>query len=256
MKTDLQMFVEQGVEHQEKLSQMALQACYWSALYQVPFMAWHLIEDAKDQLSCDYLDGYLHAVCLAQDRKISCSRFIAITPMFRAVDWYLCSFYANELTDSRTLVEDIKGKFDILKHSYTTNVNHIFRFTNAFNIEQVSLNDDICLYTILSAYRKGVHHVPLQILLSLTPKYSMIQALGFVEGLHMSLGDDFNCSMNITGKTIDVSSINAEYFKEYTRENLTKKYERNNMFLEELFENIEMQMDYIKVRVKISRFEN
>lgn len=247
MKTDLQMFVELGLEHQEKLSQMALQACYWSAQYQVPFMVWHIIDDAKSQLSRDYLDGYLHAVCLAQDRKISCSRFIAITPMFRAVDWYLCSSYANELTDSRTLVENIKEKFDILKRSYTTNVNHIFRFTNAFNIEQVSLNDDICLYTILSAYREGVYRIPLQILLSLTPKYSMVQAWGFVEGLHMSLDDDFNCSMNLTGKTIDVNSINAEYFKEYTRENLAKKYERNNMYIEELFENIEMQIKQFKV---------
>lgn len=250
MKTDLQIFTEKGAGHQHQLSQMALEACYLSSRLSVPFCAQNLV--CEDKLDCDYLDGYLHAICSAQNSKILCSRFIAITPMFTAIDWYLCSSFTDDLAGSLTISDDVKGRFEFLRQSYKINVNHLFNYTKAFNIEQISLNDDIVLYTILSAYRKGVWRIPLQILLSLTPKYSMVQAFGFAEGLRKVLGDDFNCSFNFKDGKIDVYNIDETYFKEYTRKALTEKYKRHNMYIEKLFENIEMQIDSLKRNITLS----
>ena len=251
MKTDLQIFNEKEAGHQHKLSQMALEACYLSSLYSVPFSAQNLVYE--DALDCEYLDGYLHAICSAQDSKILCSRFIAITPMFTAIDWYLCSSFADDLAGSLTISDDIKGRFEFLRQSYTINVNHIFNYSKAFNINQIDLNDDILLYTVISAYRKGVMRIPLQILLSLTPRYRMVQALGFAEGLRKVLGEDFNCSFNFIDGKIDVYNIDDAYFKAYTCEALVEKYKRNNMYIEKLFENIEMQIDSLKINITISQ---
>lgn len=252
MKTNLEIFCERGTGYQYKLSQLALQACYLSSQYGVPFLAQSLI--AGDEIDYDYLDGYLHGICLGQNNKIVCSLYVDVTPFVKTIEWYLCTSYTDDLTIALSIPKSLKDNFAILHRSYTPDKSS-FSFVDTHHLEAMNtLNEDIFLYSILYAYRIGVRCVPQKIISSSTDKYSMVRAWGLIEGLRKVLGERFNCTLNQRDGTIEAYNIDETYFKEYTREKLIEKYVlKNYMDIKALFESFEKQIDDLKIKVTISR---
>ena len=254
MKTDLQIFIENGGEKlQKQLSYMALYACYLSEQHKIPFCIHHII-DNQNYNGHNYLTGFLHGICVAQDSPIMCSRFIAITPLWQVVDWFLCAKISQELIEEaeRELTEGIKNnlkaKFEIVNNSFSISVNHLFNFAGKLNMQQTSTNDDLCLYALTYAYRHQHHTIPLT-LFAIPPYYSLVSAWGFTNGLQAVLGDKFKCSFDATGMINDIH-VDEEYFKSYTRENLIKDYDRRGLPIEGLMDMIEQQIDSLKIKVK------
>lgn len=261
MKTDLQLFQESGMDFQEQIKYRALYACYLSSLYKIPFCA-HYVMKERDDYGHDYFNGFLHGLCIAQDNPLLCSRFIAITPFMEAVDWYLCISINDEVINLATqniplnIKSEVEEKFEILKNSYRINVNHIFSFAGKFNISQTSQNDDFCLYALSFAYQNQLKSIPLQIITSSTSQYCVVHALGFVDGLHMALGDGFKCTFDIENNFINDIYIDKEYFKTFTRANILDKNIKHNMRVDGVLDYIEYQVNIWKnlnAKVQTSR---
>lgn len=246
MKTDLQIFQEGGKDFQNQLTNMAIYACHLSSRYGVPFCAHDIIEE-RDDYRHDYLNGFLHGICMAQDKQIVCSRFIAIIPFRETLDYYLCVSIDQESVNVADYAlphehkQNLISRFELLKNTYTVNVNNIFSFAGELNINNTSLNDDICLYTILYSCRNHKYSIPQQVL-AVTPYYSFVAAYGFTEGLKVVLGKDFNCSFDVEDNFIKEIRITDEYFHNYSRDNLLQKYYKHNMYIKGILDYIEAQI--------------
>ena len=214
MKTDLQIFQMSGIDFQNQLTNMAIYACYLSSQYKIPFCAHNIIEE-RDDYGHEFLNGFLHGICLEQNNLIVCSRFIAFIPFQETIDYYLCKTINQNIankTQQQLSAENKKSletKFEFLKQLYTSEVNHIFTFSNGFDINRTSLNDDICLYALLYAQRNQIYSIPQQIL-AVTPYYSLVAAYGFTEGLKIVLKKDFTCTFDFEANHIKEIKISEE----------------------------------------------
>lgn len=240
MKSQMQIFREQGVEFQKALTNMALYMCYLSSRYSSPFCVQYII-DEHDDYRYDYLDGFLHGICLAQDSPIVCSRYIMVTGIGKPIDWYLCksfNFDINSITKSLEENHIKKLEENIQSIQSQLHANN-FSYVNGININQTSLNDDICLYALLYASNNHVTCMPMKVLEDTTPCYHIVEALGFIEGLHIALKDNFDCTLDSEGNIITINNINKEYFTRYDRVNLINKYANQYMHIEGILDYIE-----------------
>lgn len=240
MKSQMQTFREQGVEIQNALTNMALYMCYLSSKYCFPFCVQYII-DERDDYRYDYLDGFLHGICLAQDTPIVCSRYIMVTGIGKPIDWYLCksfNFDINSITKSLKENHIKKWEENIQSIQSQLHANN-FSYVNGININQTSLNDDICLYALLYATNNNITCMPMKILEDATPCYHVVEALGFIEGLHIALKDNFDCTLDSEGNIIIIKSINKEYFTSFNRMNLINKYANQYMHIEGILDYIE-----------------
>lgn len=250
MKTDLQLFQMSGVDFQHQLTNMAIYACYLSSQYGLPFCAHDIIAE-RDDFGHDYLNGFLHGICLVQSNPILCSKYIAIIPFRETLDYYLCKSIDQKIANAAIQAlalkhkENLTSQFEILKKSYTINVNNIFSFSRGGDISQTSLNDDICLYSILYAYRNQIYSIPQQIL-AVTPNYSLVAAFGFTEGLKSVLKNDFTCSFDAKDNFIKKIKLNDKCFQNYTRDSLLNKYYKHYMYIDGILDCIEEQIKLFK----------
>lgn len=242
MNTNLQTFREQGTEFQKVLTNMALYMCYLSSKYGFPFCVQYII-DERDDYRYDYLDGFLHGICLIQNSPIVCSKYIEVTGLGKSIDWYLCKSFTYDINLINQTLEEVQIKKleEQIKGVQPQLQTNNFSYANGININQTSLNDDICLYALLHANNNRIAVIPMKVLENTTPCYSTVQALGILEGLRVSLNDDFNCTLDIEKNVITINKISTEYLKIFNRTNLLSKYTNQNMYIEGLLDCIEFQ---------------
>ena len=253
MKTDLDIFLERGNDFKRLLERIVLYACYYSAKYDIPFSVSDIIEE-RDDYRYDFMCGFLSAICfLKSPSDILCSK-VALPSYLGSEVYVVCKKINDNILNtwgiSTTPFSIIKGinnvkeyfilqrqRNNIGKYYYIPNPHH-----NKYDVYSTSLNDDIILYSLKYACYKQIQELPINLITTSTPYYNLVEAYGFVEYLNMVNGNHFECDIDTSDNIIKNIKID-DFFDDYTRGKLVEKYERNQMYIDDVFDMIESKIN-------------
>lgn len=258
MKTDLDIFLSQGNNFQITLERLVLSACYYSSKLDIPFSVCDLIED-RDDYRYDFMRGFISSICyLKSHSMIYCSK-VALASYLGSEVYVVCKNIDGGILSEYGIntfpTSTIKGIHKVVEYfTYQHKLNNIGKYyivqesyQDEFDINSTSLNDDIFLYSLKYACNKKIQEIPINLLTTSTPYYSIVEAYGFAVYLKRAIANHFSCDFVANENYIRNIKID-DFFKNITRRELTVKYERNQMYIDGVFDAIESKInDYSKL---------
>ena len=257
-RSDLDMFLNNGTEFPIYLKQIIEFACYKSYREKKSFAVEDIVEE-RDDYRYSYMRGVISAMCtLHLNNPLICKKVISDS-FWDSKTYYICgaisghvllNFDKNYSSGSQSKErKDIENYFRDRRMYYhfddvLTNVNGV---KNGIDISQTSLNDDILLYSLSYACYKGISSIPISIISENTPYYDVVEAFGFAEQMKSLIKNHFYCDFEASENFIKNIKID-KYFNNYDRRSLTEKYEKNQMYIDGVFDIIESKInDYCKL---------
>ena len=256
MRTDLDIFWENGKEFQNMLEQLAMIACGFSAKNDVAFSVANITED-RDDYRYDFLRGYVSAMCFSRFvGPIGCLK--VLIPSYSGHEvYFVCKSIKNDESIANGNVNkgfmesrDYKVLYNYFADQLKNNQKGAYYMQSGvqrmgFDISQTSLNDDIFLYCMKCASDNSLHEFPINLITQNTPFYRIVETYGFSEYLKRVIRDHFYCDFEKQANFVSEIKMD-EYFADYTFNALVEKYESNRMYIKDLFVGIKTKIDDYK----------
>lgn len=256
MRTDLDIFEENGKGFQNMLERLAVFACRFSMKDDIAFSVADITED-RDDYRYDFLRGFVSAMCFSRFvGPVGCLK-VLIPSYLGSEVYFVCKSIKNDVPIAN---DNIDTKFlesrdyRLLSNYFATqqknNQKGVYYTQSGvqrmgFDISQTSLNDDIFLYCMKCARDNGLHDLPVNLITQNTPFYRIVEAYGFSEYLKQTIREHFYCDFEIQANFVSGIKMD-EYFDDYTLNALVEKYESNQMYIKDLFVGIKTKIDDYK----------